>query len=122
MEYLQVFDNNKNMLDEKLLRAAEGGNIEEISLLLERGANIDAADGDGWTALMLAAKSGHTGAVRLLLERGANIHATNKNGWQAAGIALMYGCEEIGDILFQAIDTPVGLSGSALMIVVSLYR
>ena len=43
------------------------------TLLLDRGANVDAIDGNGGaTPLFLAGTRGHTECVRLLLDRGAD--------------------------------------------------
>ena len=41
--------------------------------LLEQGANAEAVDKDGNTALHLAAKNGHDAVIRTLLDKGANI-------------------------------------------------
>ncbi|KAF4468114.1 ankyrin repeat-containing [Fusarium albosuccineum] len=50
-------------------------------LLLEKGANIEAADIDGRTPLSWAAWKGDSDAtVQLLLDRGANIEAADING------------------------------------------
>jgi len=46
-----------------------------VKLLLEKGANIEAKDNDGDTALINAAIKGETEMVKLLLEKGANIEA-----------------------------------------------
>jgi uncharacterized protein len=43
-----------------------------VSLLIDRGAALEATDKDGNTALMLAAKEGNKKTVALLLARGAD--------------------------------------------------
>lgn len=48
-------------------------------LLLENGANIDAGDANGNTALHWAAFKGNETCVRLLLKRGAKVDATDFN-------------------------------------------
>jgi hypothetical protein len=59
-------------LDQALYEAAEKGDTDAISKLLDAGANVDAAiDGDG-SPLIGAARGGHLDAVRLLLDRGAD--------------------------------------------------
>ena len=60
-----------NTLNADLRNAAKEGNTEEVELLLDRGANIEAKDIDGHTPLLLAAKWGKTETVELLLNRGA---------------------------------------------------
>ena len=59
-----------------LVMVAERGHIEVVRLLLDEGADIDAAMADGQvTVLMSAAKAGHVEVVRLLLARGINLGA-----------------------------------------------
>lgn len=45
---------------------------ECAQLLIDAGAEVDAVDSDGWTALMHAAFAGHPACVRVLLHAGAN--------------------------------------------------
>jgi ankyrin repeat protein len=56
-----------------LMRASTYGHPAAVTLLLDRGANINQADMYGYTALMYAAAAGHEETVRLLLDRGAQI-------------------------------------------------
>ena len=56
------------------MNAAVGGHDAIVSILLDRGANIDAVDGFKRTALIWAAKEGHEKVVALLLDRGAKTH------------------------------------------------
>jgi len=48
--------------------------------LIDGGADINAADEDGRTALYDAACNGHVECMRFLIQRGADIHATTKDG------------------------------------------
>jgi ankyrin repeat protein len=54
-----------------LIVAAFEGNKEVIEQLLAKGADIDAKDNEGNTALSLASARGHTAVVELLKARGA---------------------------------------------------
>ena len=48
------------------------------------GANVDAVDRVGRTALMLAAENGHTDIVNALAgTHGANVDAVDRDGWTA---------------------------------------
>ena len=58
----------------------------QLSLLLNRGANIDIRDGYGDTPLTLAASLGTVSYVRFLIGKGANINAMG-NGATALGSA-----------------------------------
>jgi ankyrin repeat protein len=55
-----------------------------VRLLLDRGADAAAADGDGDTPLMKAAGVGEAGVVKLLLQRGAAADCRNARGETAA--------------------------------------
>lgn len=64
---------NKNGLDPQALRfAAKIGQTEMIELLIALGADIDAHDNTGETALFLAAANAHINAVKVLLKHHAN--------------------------------------------------
>ena len=58
----------------QLLVAAENGRIEEIKVLLEAGADVNAKDIGGWSALQWASAMGHVETARLLLDHGANVN------------------------------------------------
>ena len=53
---------------------------EELKRLLENGIDINAKDGDGWTALMDASSKGNLEKVKLLIENGANIEVKDNKG------------------------------------------
>ena len=62
------------------------GDVAAAQAALDAGTDVNGADEQGRTALMLAAFDGHSGAVDLLLRRGARVDAQD-----AAGrTALMY--------------------------------
>lgn len=69
-------------------RASLTGNTAMITLLLDRGADIGAADAAGSTPLHHAAYFGQASAVRLLLDRGANPSARDKAGQTASTYCL----------------------------------
>jgi len=56
-----------------LVRAAADGDARRVKQLLEAGADPDAADADGRTAVTHAAYGGHAEIVRMLLDRGADV-------------------------------------------------
>jgi ankyrin repeat protein len=60
-------------LDVALYEAAADGDIDEVTALLNAGANVNAAiSGDG-SPLIGAARGGHLDALQLLLDRGAHV-------------------------------------------------
>ena len=65
--------------------------VYEISkLLIENGANVNAKDYEGMTALMFAVKGGYTETVKLLLSKGARLDGTNKFGDKVADFYTSY--------------------------------
>jgi hypothetical protein len=74
---------------EDWLAAARKGDTSRVEALLKAGAQIEAQDQDGRTALMLAAQYGRADTVRLLLAQGAQADARDKRGWNAYMLALL---------------------------------
>ena len=62
--------------------ATERGCVECIELLLQHGADIEAATSDGHTPLHVAVHNGRLSVVKCLLEKGARGTATNSSGLQ----------------------------------------
>jgi ankyrin repeat protein len=84
-------------------QAATGqGDVEQVRHLLEAGADINARDRHGQTALMNAARTGQVELVRLLVERGAALNTTAKYSLTALMLAIINGHTKIARILIQA--------------------
>jgi ankyrin repeat protein len=66
--------------------------LARARVLLDAGATVDAADGDGNTALMEAAVAGNAALVQLLLERGASVGRANNAGATALMLAAEARC------------------------------
>lgn len=62
--------------------------VRLVTMLLDKGASLDAQDDRGRTALMIAAELGHGEIVDLLLRRGARPEARDLAGKTAADLAL----------------------------------
>ena len=56
------------------------GHARVAELLLDRGANIDAQNNMGWSALHCASHKGHEEVVKLLLWRGASVKLRSDEG------------------------------------------
>jgi uncharacterized protein len=67
----------------ELLRAALLGNDASVEALLKQGADPNAREKDGMTALMAAAATARIGKVRALLAAGADVNARTTGGWTA---------------------------------------
>lgn len=84
----------------ELMAAAGNGETANVKALLDQGANINARDSLGFTALMFAAKSRNTSTVKLLIAKGADINAKSKMlGYTALINAAAFGDEEMVGVL-----------------------
>ena len=68
--------------------AEEKNALEAATLLLDRGADVNAANEAGQTALHAAAAIGANGVVRFLVERGARLDAKTRQGRTALDESL----------------------------------
>ena len=83
-------------MDEQLLAAAASGDVAGISTLLDGGADVDARDGRGRTALLVATIAGHADAVRRLLDAEPDVDLQDD---QRDNPFLYAGAEGLLDIL-----------------------
>ena len=104
-------------INSKLLKAATAGEVAKVERLLTKGADVNARDQDGRTALMMAALGGHTETVKalmaaavqghteiveVLIDAGADVNAKDQDGATALMLAKSKGHTEIVEILKQA--------------------
>jgi ankyrin repeat protein len=82
-------------MDAAFEQAVTRGDVGAVRELLRRGADIDARDRHGQTALMIAAHRGHPELVVLLIEQRAPLDVTAKYGLSAVMLAIVAGHEEI---------------------------
>ena len=70
-----------------LMSAAVSGSLDAMKFLVERGADVNAQNAFGSTALVWSATD--LAKIRFLIEHGANVNATTKTGRTAAFVAAM---------------------------------
>ena len=75
------------------------GNLENVKSLIDTGANIEAIDNDGKTALMLASLRGHTEIAKLLVSKGAGVNIKDPAGDSALLRASLNGNTELVEFL-----------------------
>jgi ankyrin repeat protein len=83
-----------------LLVAAAAGRTDNVRLLLDKGADVNARTDNGQTSLMLAAKSAKKDTVKLLLEKGADANVRDQTGNRALEYAKSD--DELMNLLFRA--------------------
>jgi len=107
VENFMIAGTDPNVTDEKgntaLIAAAKKGHQEIVTILLEKGADIESRDSKfGATPLIWAAIRGQTDTVKLLLQKGAAISAVEeKNGMNAIILAAIKGNNEIIEVLLE---------------------
>jgi len=84
---------SKDELNKQLFKAAENGLTNIVQWILNAGADVNAKDHYGWTALMFASNRCHNACVKLLLDNGADVNAKSNAGWTVLMDASYYGHE-----------------------------
>lgn len=88
-----------NRLDQALYEASKDGDIDQMTALINAGANPNAAvQGDG-SPLMGAARSGNLAAVRFLLDRGVDPNLAVRGDGTALIVASRAGQAEVATLL-----------------------
>lgn len=108
----------------ELFNAVLVGDSANLNSLLQGGADSNACNDEGDTALMLAAGLGKLEMVHALIEAGANVHAANARGWTALMKAIYnhdldHGFPEIISALIDAgaeIETKIAYGTRPLML------
>ena len=107
-----------------LLQAAQAGNIDAMNAALAAGVDVDARDGQGWTALMHAVNQGYILLVQPLLDAEADLNIRAPDGATALFMAVVHGHGEIIPLLMEAGADPwaKGPKGKAPADVARLQR
>ena len=93
-----------------VLDAAKRGDVESLKAELRSGADVNAAQGDGFTALHWAAKLGNREVAEILIAAGADIEATTRLGsHMPLHVAAAAGQAEVTEALLKA-GAPVAVA------------
>lgn len=101
-------------------RAAESRDAAAVKALLQRGADVNAAQGDGMTALHWAALNGDAAIAEMLRYAGANLRATTRlGGYLPLHLAARAGSDATVALLLDAgveVDTRTATGATPLML------
>ncbi len=92
-----------------LADAAKAGDLDAVKAMLQSGGDVNAAHGDGMTALHWAASRGDAAMTQMLLSAGANIRATTRLG----AITALHLASESGHANVVASLIAAGADGNA---------
>lgn len=88
--------NQRGAVDDTILHiAARTGAVEDMKVLIDAGANVNAVGDMGHTPLHQAAMRGQVESVRLLLRSGAGPDIKNEYGQTAVDVAALGGHDEV---------------------------
>ncbi len=111
--------------EERLMKAAQGGDVDAARRAIAAGANVNAADETTAFPLAIAAREGHDGVVKVLLEAGANPNLESpQRGQTALKVAAARGSNRAIEALLDAgavIDYRGGEYGSQFSRVTALF-
>lgn len=94
--------------DLQLIEAAEAGDLATLEALIKAGADVNARDYIGETALMHAALNGNVAIVKALIDAGADVNAATSEWtdlatrrWTALMLAAEYSHPDVVEALIQ---------------------
>lgn len=102
---------DKAALTDQLNRAASTGDLDKLQMLIDNGADVNAADKNGIAPVIAAKKTGRDDVLQMLLKKGAkdqSVPSSEKlvdnyysslNGKEASGIAVLVAGE--GKVLYR---------------------
>jgi ankyrin repeat protein len=77
---MSLSPNDQSLIDQSLIVNAWGGNLIEVRDLLQRGANVNAKDGNGNTALIAACEKNADVALEILKRDNVDVNVKNIDG------------------------------------------
>jgi ankyrin repeat protein len=89
-------------VDEEWERAARQGDSQSLAAQIAAGADVNALDRFGQSALMLTAQRGHLEAVQVLIRSRADLNKTAKFGMSAIMLAVVNQHESVARALADA--------------------
>ena len=98
------WDTGRFGLDRDFIEVIKKGHIAIVQAFLAKGADVNAADGNGGPALHWAVGGGKAEIVQLLLAYGADTATLDGHGQTARDVAEKRGRDDIAELLGRAIS------------------
>ena len=120
VEVIQIYTTNVKLFD-----SVKSENVDGLVDILEDGANIDAKDQTGFTALHHAAYEGNLELVKLILSYNASLDIQDLKGQTPLIVAATFGFDEIVDILLKnkaSVDIQDSNGNTALMFAAGIQK
>ena len=86
-------------LAQAMARAVISEDYDALKSHVDADADLELAEGSGWTPLILAAWYGQIDMLKLLISAGASVLAADRNGWNAYHHACYGGHAECVELL-----------------------
>lgn len=114
-------------LDQELSNAVLAGDLERIRFLIEKGADVNKRDPEGYAPLHTASRNKRAEIITVLLKAGADVNLKDKDGYTALQHAVLRNSPDaIKALAAGGADlearTPAGVTPLALAIVESAYK
>ena len=111
------------LAQDAVVRAAEAGDVDGLQKALAAGADVNARDEEGWTALMYVTDQGSMLLVELMLAAGADPNIRLADGATALFIAVVRGHTEIVTLLLEAgADPNIRLADGATALFIAVVH
>ena len=100
---IETLDAKNETNNNALIEAARNGDLEEVTMLIKKGALINYQTDYGYTALMWASDNGHAKIVKYLIEKCADVELSDTDISNTALLMASYqGHLEIVKMLIEA--------------------
>lgn len=114
-------------LNQELSNAVLAGDVTRISFLIEKGADVNKRDAQGYTALQSAARNRRAGLISVLLAHKADANLRDVDGYTALHHAVLRNNPESVKALAErgtdlSATTPTGYTPLALAIIEDQYK
>lgn len=86
-------------LNESLLESANTGDLEKFKMLLNKGADINAKDFVGKTAMTNSLANRHFNLSKFIIEKGADVNTSGINGYSPIYVAVTVNNTKIVEML-----------------------